>query len=382
MKKILTLILIVVMVSAFGNIAMAQETQGEWDASGDYKDYLWELTDEMDDEEFLKLAIRNFKFIQSVEPLVDEESFHALYLASVHLKQKKEGSRQEFLDAQNNLNMKLSIADGVYFLWEKDNIPSYEDEGLTDEKLDAAPLDGVGFIPLLVKYLLDDPSQAKGNIVACAGGAGSNRSNSSESYPAAEVFNELGYNVFVLQYRIAPYSRRDMAMDAQRAVRMVRYYAEKEGWGGQDMIAGAGWSAGATTIMNAVNYCYGDMTPDVYDPSYIPDEIDMVNSDMDAAMPIYGGRITDDCENPKIPALFCCLGTEDQNHTVEDYTANPYQAGIDRGAPATILIIEGAGHGFGVGQEGAIKSVPECALWPAQADIFMQENLGHSHNLG
>ena len=41
-----------------------------------------------------------------------------------------------------------------------------ENPNITEEELDAAPLDGVGFIPLMVKCLLDDPTQAKGNIIA------------------------------------------------------------------------------------------------------------------------------------------------------------------------------------------------------------------------
>ena len=44
--------------------------------------------------------------------------------------------------------------------------------------------------------------------------------------------------------------------------------------------------------------------------------------------------------------------------------------------PSELIVYEGAGHGFGVGQEGAIKATEECAQWPSEADAFIQENRG------
>ena len=207
----------------------------------DLYDYLWEMPLDASDEEFSKYAVRNFKFVQSIEPMVSEESYFNLYGASVRLKQKRDGAREDFLAALADLDLKSSIADGVYFLWDADNMPLLDGESFTEEELDNGPLDGYGFIPLLVKCMLDDPTQAKGNIIVVSGGAMTNRSNSGEAYPSISVFNDLGYNVFVLQRRIRPYSDEDIFMDMQRAIRIVRYYAEKEGWGGQDMIAAAGY---------------------------------------------------------------------------------------------------------------------------------------------
>ena len=373
MKKIAVLLLAAIMVfSMFAFAASAEEApQGD---PKDVLDYLWELSDDLSDEEFPKLGVRNFKFVQALEPIVEENSYFNYYKASVKLKQGAEGSRENFINAQNSLIMNLSVADGVYFLWDADNMPNADGESYTEEELDNGPLDSYGFIPLLVKCLIDDPTQAKGNIVAVAGGGMNNRSNHEEAYPAAEVFNELGYNVFILQRRIRPYSDEDIFMDMQRAIRMVRYYAQKEGWGGQDMIAAMGWSGGARTVMGAVNYLYGDLNPTKYCSTYVPDEIDAVSSDTDVTLPIYGGSIEEGCENTNLPAFYTCVGSEDN---VEGRQAF-YDQVTAMGIPARIDIFEGAGHGFGVGQEGAIKSVPECALWPGYADEFMQANLGYS----
>lgn len=389
MKKLMALLLALVM--ALSLVACGSEPAGDepvvdeapsglLEPTGnlyDLYDYLWDMPADATDEEFSKYAVRNFKIVQSIEPLVSEESYANLYGASVRLKQNREGAREEFLAALAALELECSVADGVYFLWDAENMPLLDGEAFTEEELDNGPLDGYGFIPLLVKCLLDDPTTAKGNVILISGGAMTNRSNAGEAYPAIDVFNDLGYNVFVLQRRIRPYSDEDIYMDMQRSIRMVRYYAEKEGWGGQDMIAAAGWSGGAATIMGAVNNLYGDLNPTKYDPDYVPDEIDAVNSDLDVAMPIYGGSLNDNGGNTNLPALYTNVGSED-NVVGVDGTTKLYQDFLDRGADAAMNVFEGAGHGYGVGQEGAIKSTPECATWPAIADEFMQAHLGYS----
>lgn len=382
MKRIISFIVFAAVLTTglFGMVSFAEEASA--DAAEevmtadpkDVLDYMWELSPDMPDEEFYKYALRNYKFVQSLEPIVEETSFFNYYKASVKLKQKAEGAKENFINSQNNLIMNLSVADGVYFLWDKDNMPCVDGETFTEEELDEGILDAYGFIPLLVKCLLDDPTQAKGNLIAVAGGGMTNRSNSSESYPAIEVFNDLGYNVFILQRRIRPYSDEDIFMDMQRAIRIVRYYAEKEGWGGQDMIAACGWSGGAATVMGAVNNLYGDLNPTKYCSTYIPDEIDAVNSDTDVTLPIYGGNLSKDCENPNLPAFYTCVGSEDNPAGLQNFIDTV----TELGCPGRIDIFEGAGHGFGVGQEGAQNGTPECALWPGYADEFMQENRGFS----
>lgn len=343
----------------------------------DLYDYLWEMDLDGDEEEFYKYAKRNFKFVQSIEPLVSEESYFNLYAASVRMNQKREGSREEFFAAIGALELKAPVAESVYFLWDADNMPLQDGESFTEEELDNSPLDGYGFIPLLVKSLVEDPSAAKGNIVLVSGGGMSARSNAGEAYPAVSVFNDLGYNVFVLQRRIRPYSDADIFMDMQRAIRIVRYYAQQENWGGQDMIAACGWSGGAQTVMGAVNELYGDRNPTYYDSDYVPDEIDAVNSDLDVAMPIYGGFLSETCENPNIPAIYTCAGTADATGAADHIQVLCAEADA-RGVDTAIDLFEGAGHGFGVGQEGALLSTPECATWPGIADEFMQAHLNYS----
>ena len=114
LKKCFVIVLAAIMLlSMAGAVAAEPVPESE---NKDVLDYLWELSPDMDDEEFAKLSVRNFKFVQSIEPLVEPESYNALYKASVHVKQKAEGSKEEFIEAENHLILNTSVADGVYFL--------------------------------------------------------------------------------------------------------------------------------------------------------------------------------------------------------------------------------------------------------------------------
>ena len=159
-------------------------------------------------------------------------------------------------------------------------------------------------------------------------------------------------------------------MDLQRAIRIVRYNAEQEGWGGLDMIAAAGFSGGGGTIMGTVFNCFGDLTPaDLGVSGYIPDELDAVNSDLDVAMPIYGAissLITD--KNPNLPAFYIAQGLA--GDMVDPQNAQDTYDYVKDLVPAQLYMIPDAKHGFGPGTSST--AAEGCKLWPGQADEFMQ----------
>ena len=67
---------------------------------------------------------------------------------------------------------------------------------------------------------------------------------SSEGFPIAGKFNELGYHAFVLDYRTAPSRWPEPQLDAMRAMKMIRANAAK--WRVDPaMVAACGFSAGA-----------------------------------------------------------------------------------------------------------------------------------------
>lgn len=351
----------------------------------DFADYLWEIPADASFEESVTLELRNASLLNTMEPIFEAESYSAYSKAVVSLRSKPSEDRlAKALEARANLVQTVSVEDGIYFLWNDfESMPVADGESYTEEELDAASLLGYGYTTVMVKYLLDDPTTAKGNIVVVSGGAMKGRSNSSEGYPAVEAFNELGYNCFLVQRRLEPYSTIDIYMDYQRAVRTVRYYAAEEGWGGQDMIAGLGWSGGGATILGAIRECYGDITPAAYDSDYIPDAIDAVSSDLDTALIIYGAYNHEgggllDTVNDNLPAFYINHGTADVTIPVEN-AQDLYDQVVERLIPAQLTLIEGAAHGYGIGTVG--NDLPEgCSAWMAEADEFMQANLAHSSN--
>lgn len=393
MKKLLALLLTLVMCLSLAACGSAPVDQGTDDAQGDQSqnvdnqepevkqdlaDYLWEVPADASEEEQTKLELRNASLITMMELIFEEESYKAFSKTATSLRSKPNAEKlAAFQEAKANLVQEVSVEDGVFFIWNDfATMPIVDGESYTEEQLDGASLLGYGNTTVLVKCLVDDPTQAKGNIVVCSGGAMKGRSNGSEGYPAVEVFNELGYNCFLLQRRVEPYSTTDIFMDFGRAVRVVRYYAEQEGWGGQDMIAGMGWSGGAETLMGAVELFYGDVQFSDYDSDYVPDAIDAVSADMDVAIPVYGAGFDAACGNTNLPAFYLVHGTEDETLSCQ-FSVDHYEA-VKNTVPAELLLIEGAPHGFGVGTAGTGDFPEECTTWVNGADAFMQANLGHS----
>ena len=128
--------------------------------------------------------------------------------------------------------------------------------------------------------------------------------------------NALGYNCFVLQYRLQPYVQMDAFLDLQRAIRYVRYNAKEKGIAYPDRIATIGYSAGSFVVLGQIAYCYGDVQPNAFYPDYVPDEVDALNSDVLAAGPIYGPHTERlqavlDTKNSAIPPMFIAVGTKD-----------------------------------------------------------------------
>lgn len=348
----------------------------------DLADYLWEVPEDASLEEKIKLELRNASLINAMELIFEPESYSAYSKAVTSLRSKKNEERLlKVQEAKGNLVQEISVADGIFFIWNDfESMPIADGESYSEEQLDAASLLGYGYTTVLVKCLVEDPSQAKGNIIMCSGGSMKGRANGSEGYPAVEVFTALGYNCFLLQRRVEPYSTMDIYMDYQRAVRTVRYYAELEGWGGQDMIAGLGWSGGGATILGAIRNCYGGLTPAVYDSDYIPDDIDAVSSDLDAALIIYGAYNHEgggllDTINSNLPAFYINHGTADDTIPVAN-AQDLYDMVTAQGIPAQLALVQDAPHGYGVGSAGGF---PEgCSTWVNEADAFMQANRGYS----
>lgn len=151
-----------------------------------------------------------------------------------------------------------------YKLWEN-NVPEF------DASIDQPE-------PSLTPFLVsNDKNEKRGCIIVAPGGGYSCRSD-QEGAPIAEMINEAGINAFVLNYRVAPYRYPVQLYDINRAVRYVRYHADKFGIDG-NKIGIMGFSAGGhLCTMGIEHFDYGRDDGD---------EIDRVSSRPDVGVLCY-----------------------------------------------------------------------------------------------
>ena len=134
----------------------------------------------------------------------------------------------------------------------------------------------------------------------------------------AEALNIHGYQCFVVDYRLQPYTQQEGALDLARAVRFVRSHAEEYGIEQQD-IAVMGFSAGGILSGEMLINFDGDVLPTLLDPEYQQDELDSVSADVAACGMIYsfygqlslGTTDVDLLRSGDLPPTFYCYGTRD-----------------------------------------------------------------------
>lgn len=264
-------------------------------------------------------------------------------------------------EAREALVQLIPYAEEALFIWDGDNMPVLTEN--VESLFTAESQDNTDFRPFLIPYLAEDPSQAKGNIILISGGG--NYLRGTEAQDVAPGFVARGYNCFVLHRRVAPYGADEIAMDLQRSIRYIRYHGEEMGLGGLNVIGAAGFSGGGGNINNLISKFYGSITPDQFDPDYVCDEIDAVNSDLNVAMPIYSGRALT-TENPKIPYLFIAVGEADSfNGSIE-----MFKWAYDLGLHPELHIYGNVVHGFGPGTQGTSSTT-----WIEAADLYIQNML-------
>lgn len=106
----------------------------------------------------------------------------------------------------------------TYNLWEK-NIPLFDENIKNIENENCCKLDA---------YLVEDEfdeGKIRGAMIIFSGGGYGFCSDEGEKI--ARWLNFFGVNAFVLKYRVAPYKHPASLLDAKRAIRYVRYNAEK-----------------------------------------------------------------------------------------------------------------------------------------------------------
>ncbi|WP_221393595.1 alpha/beta hydrolase [Dyadobacter sp. NIV53] len=240
------------------------------------------------------------------------------------------------------------IGEGTILLWPQGNMPATT---TTQSVANSGNPDGPNFRPFMVYFPVKEGIAIKGAVLICAGGAFQFRNNNGEGTPVARALSELGYQSFVVNYRLSPYTQQEGALDLARAVRFVRLHASEYGIK-EDDIAVMGFSAGGILCGEmALNY-KGSVNGSSLDTRYVPDSLDRISANVAAIGHIYSfyGRLSvasTDVErfrNSNLPPAFFCYGTRDPFVTQFGACVTALkQANV----PVETLVLQDWPHGYG-----------------------------------
>lgn len=241
---------------------------------------------------------------------------------------------------------------GKVDLWTKGNIPAITQN--------AKNSDGPDFIPNIEIFTVADNIKPKGAVIICPGGAFIFRSMRNEGYDIANMLTPMGYQCFIVNYRISPYTMQESATDLQRAIRYVRAHAEDYHIAPEN-IALIGFSAGG--ILNGevlLNWC-NLKNGTALDSSYRPDALDKIPVSACAVGMIYAfyGKLSvsmNDVETLRtsdLPPAFYCWGTRDGFDKQFRQNSNAVQ---EAGYKTEVHILEGFPHGYGSGGSPSVWS--------------------------
>lgn len=273
------------------------------------------------------------------------------------------------LTQHHNMRVKaienVNVEEKRIYLWPEGEVPCVTEY---TENTNYQYADMPDFEPYMLEQLVADGVEVKGAVVIAAGGGHMYRSNVEEAYETALALNEYGYQCFIVNYRVDPYTDEESALDIARAVKMVRANAEKYGIN-ENNIATAGFSYGGIVTSLAGDIYSGEINASALVPDYVPDEIDAVSADMNTYLAVYS-VVPDVVTNENFPATFFVYGGADA--TLWDWGYNSYQTLREMGIPVEIHTYSGVPHGFGAGTHADGTLYENAATWPLFADIFMQ----------
>ena len=246
------------------------------------------------------------------------------------------------------------------FLWEEGNVPA-----LTEDR--GSGMDPVGFRPTISSVPVPEGVAVKGAVLLCAGGAFMFRGDGADCYPTVDELSARGYQCFVVDYRLRPFTQEEGALDLARAVRFVRAHADEFELPSENHIAVGGYSAGGILAGEELISWRGHVTPDALDPAYAPDELDAVSADASADAMIYSfyGRLSvaslDEglLAGADLPPTYYCYGMRDPFY-------DQFEAQVELmhrlGYTVRARVLQGWPHGFGA-----------LGDWIPEFDAFMQE---------
>lgn len=303
-----------------------------------------------------------------VRKLLDSHWQLYLALGIPPLRTATDEEAREMLIKHHNLRASATTTKDVeaqrIYLWPEGKVPTVTEY---TENPGFAYADAPGFQPYMIEMLVEEGVQPKGAVIISAGGGHMYRSNVEEALKVALALNAEGYQCFILNYRVNPYTDNESAIDVARAVKIVRANAAKYGIE-EDHIAAAGFSYGGIVTSLAADIYAGDTNASALVSDYQPDEIDAVSSDLNAYLAIYS--VTPDViTNEKFPPSFFVYGSEDA--MLWNWGFRTYELVKAKGIYAELHTMSGVPHGFGAGTDAQGIVYENASTWPMMADVFM-----------
>jgi acetyl esterase/lipase len=207
--------------------------------------------------------------------------------------------------------------------------------------------------PSLTVFLAPEEKRTGAAVIICPGGGHRLLVAGAEGNQAAEYFNDLGVDAFVLKYRLgreenSPYKIDVHAkQDGQRAMRWVRHYSEKLSID-TDRIGIVGFSAGGEVVsMVAYDNHDGDQSA--------ADKIDQASCKPNYQVMIYAGPlgIPETIPAGSAPA-FLLVANDDGAAKVTLELAVKLRAAK---VPMELHLFNEGGHGFNMGDRSKLKSI-------------------------
>ncbi|MBQ8554790.1 MAG: alpha/beta hydrolase [Clostridia bacterium] len=240
-----------------------------------------------------------------------------------------------------------------------------------------------------------DPGHKRPSIVICPGG-GYTHLSEREAEPVASVFAAMGFNAFVVWYRIAPNRHPAPVLDVASAVAWVRAHAE-EYHADPDAIAVAGFSAGGhaagslgvrwhdAALMaelgltpdevrpNAMVLCYPVITGGEF--AHRGSFLNLTGSE---ELALHAAHSLDALVTDAAPPTFLWHTWEDGSVPVEN-TFLMASALRKARVLTEVHVFPHGSHGLALANELTAspehpeKAVPECAQWPELAARFLRD---------